>query len=147
MPDKNLKINLNKFSYQDLKIGDEFSFERKIEEVDVKGFADLSGDYSPLHTDPTYAKSSEFGERIVHGMFLGSLFSTLIGMLVPGEKALYLSQDLKFVKPVLIGETVFVEGRITSKTDALKIITLQTEIKNQKGEVAVSGTARVKVRE
>lgn len=140
-------MKLNKLIYEDIQLGAVFNFQRAITEADVEKFAELTGDTSPLHMDEAYARGTEFGGRIVHGMFLGSLFSTLVGMMAPGERALYLSQELKFIKPVFIGEEVNVSGRVTSKSDAFRVIELETIIKNKKDEIVVSGSARIKIRE
>lgn len=139
-------LKLNKLNYEDIRVGDIFSFEKLVDSGLVNAFADLSEDKNPLHVDESYAKRTEFGGRIVHGMLLGSFFSALVGMLCPGEKSLYLSQTLSFRKPIKLNTKVTVEGRVTAKSDATKIIELETSIKDEKGSVAVSGIANIKVR-
>lgn len=138
---------LKDISYKEIHEGDKASFKKSIDENIVKVFASLSGDESPLHMDNEYAEKTEFGGRIIHGMLLGSLFSGIIGMLLPGKRALYLSQDLKFQNPLTIGETVEVSVTVSKKFDALKIIELETIITNEKGVRIVSGTAKVKIRD
>ena len=83
-------------NYHDVKVGDIHEFEKQITRQDIDIFAELTGDFNPLHTDKSYGKKSKFGNNIVHGMLAGSLFSTLIGMYCLGEKSLYLSQNLNF---------------------------------------------------
>lgn len=134
-------------NYKDIKIGDEFSFEHFIDEDAVNKFAALTGDFNPLHVDQKYAEKTEFGGRISHGMLLASLFSTLVGMHLPGERALYISQDSRFRSPLPLNTKVKVEGKVTARFDALSMIELQTIIKDEKGKVVVDGVARVKVRQ
>lgn len=139
-------LKLNKFSYDDVKIGDVFSFEKTVDAELVNKFAEVSGDFSPLHVDADYGKATEFGGNIAHGALLGSFFSALVGMLCPGEKALYLSQTLNFKKVLPVGSQVLVGGRVVNKSDAAQLIEIETNIKNSAGEVVVDGAALVKVR-
>lgn len=133
--------------YEDIQIGEVFSFRRKIDDTLVEKFAELTHDYNPLHTEEDYARRSEFGGRIAQGMLLAGLFSALIGMYCPGESSLYLSQTAHFRKPLRIGEEVVVRGEVVSKSGALKIIELKTTITDLRSTLIVDGVARVKVRE
>lgn len=133
--------------FVDVTVDQSFEIERTFSQADTLDFARISGDYSPLHVDPQYAASTEFGACVVHGMLLASLFSQLVGMRIPGTRALYLGQDLAFRRPVRVGEAVRAIARVTSKSDATRTLVLATEIRGQDGRVAVSGTAKVKVRE
>jgi NAD(P)-dependent dehydrogenase (short-subunit alcohol dehydrogenase family)/acyl dehydratase len=133
--------------YDEVDIGAVFSVERTFTAEDVRRFSQVSGDFSPLHVDVEYAEQTEFGGCVVHGMLLGALFSQLVGMHVPGRRALYLGQDLTFRRPVLIGETVRATAKVAAKNDATHVVVLQTEIRGADERVVVSGTARVKVRD
>ena len=133
--------------FRDIELGRTFEVERTFTAEDVERFAAVSGDWSPLHVDPGYAVSTEFGGCVLHGMLLASLFSQLVGMHVPGTLALYLGQDLTFRRPVLVGETVRASARVTGKNEATATLALATEIRNAAGLIAVSGTAKVKVRD
>ena len=119
--------NLN---FTDIQIGDKISFKMEISEEQVQKFADISGDYNPLHMDEIYAQNSKFKQKIAHGMLLGSYFSQLVGMYLPGKNALYLSQTLQFPSPCFINDKITVKGEVISKSDSLKIITLKTTITN-----------------
>ena len=92
--------------YEDIKVGDVFNFDDVVDEIKIKKFAEISGDYNPLHVDKNYAKKTKFKKTIVHGMLAASFFSTLVGMYCPGKRALYISQDIRFRQPISIGETV-----------------------------------------
>lgn len=86
-----------------------------------------------------------FGERICHGMLTASFISTLVGCGIPGRNGLYLSQNVKFVKPVKIGDTITATAEVIEKIDAKQRIVLSTVIKNQCGEVVIDGQATVMV--
>lgn len=133
-----------KVKYSDFKIGDTFSFKKVITLSDVDYFVGLSGDFNPIHMDDEFARDNGFERRIVHGMLLAGLFSRLIGMHCPGKYGLYLSQTLNFKHPVFCGEEVAVRGEITGKNDAIRVMTLRTEIARGEQKV-VTGEAKVRV--
>lgn len=138
-------MELNNFSYEEIQVGDEFSFERILDQKSVMDFASLTGDQNPLHVDEVYAGKTKFGGTVVHGMLMGGLFSALVGMLCPGRRCLYLSQILKFKNPLRVGGTVVVFGRVTDKSEAGQVITIETLAKDKNGKVLVEGEAKVKV--
>jgi 3-oxoacyl-[acyl-carrier protein] reductase len=140
-------VAVAELGFQDIAIGAVFDCERTFTAVDLERFAEVSGDFSPLHMDAEYAGATPFRGRLVHGMLLAALFSQLVGMRIPGRHALYLGQDLSFRLPVRLGETIRASAKVTAKTEATRTIVLATEIRNAEGKVAVSGTARVKVRD
>jgi len=138
--------NAARMNYQDIPLGAVYSFEKQISRQDIQSFASLTGDFNPLHTDPEFGKKSKFNNNIVHGMLAGSLFSTLVGMHCPGEKCLYLQQTLNFREPLFPDDKVTVRGTVVDKNDAIRIITLKTEILKN-GRPVITGEAKVKVLE
>ncbi len=130
-------------SYESIAPGAEAEFSRVVTASDVQRFADLTGDFNPLHMDAQYAGATRFGERIVHGMLIASHFSTLVGMYLPGRRALYVSQQVCFAKPVRLGERVTFRGRVRKKTDALRMLDIDTTVMNDCGEELVRGSAQV----
>jgi acyl dehydratase len=130
--------------YEDIRVGAVYEFERMITKDDVMKFAELTGDYNPLHVDPVLGTQSQFGKNVVHGMLAASLFSTLVGMYCPVKHALYISQIIQFRKPLFYGDNVTVCGTVTRKNDSIHLITMKTEIL-MGSEVAVSGEAKVRV--
>ena len=134
------------YSFNEIKIGLEHHFEISINEKLEEDFAQISGDFNPLHMDEQYAKKTKFGKRVCHGMLLGSFFSRLIGMYLPGKNALYFSQNLNFIEPCFIGDIIIVKGKITDKSEATKMIKIETTIKNDTGKILVEGIAQVLVR-
>ena len=135
---------MRELEYEDIKIGDNASFAKTITESDILGFAGITGDFNPIHIDAEYAKESMFKERIAHGMLVSGLISAVLGTQLPGPNSIYLGQNLKFTLPVKIGDTVTAVVTVTDKRDDKRIITLQTTISNQRGEVVVDGSAVVK---
>ena len=137
MKPKDLSIN-------DIKIGDSATFSRIFTEDDVNNFAELSGDFNPLHMEEKYAETTKFKHRIVHGMLVGSLCSTLVGMYLPGKRCLYLSQTLSFKKPVYINDKLFVSGNVLNVSISTNVLEIGISIKNSKEEV-LNGIAKVQV--
>lgn len=133
-------------AFESLTAGEKASFERTITEADIRTFAELSGDHNPLHTDDAYAATTPFGARVVHGMFIGALVSRLVGMHLPGKRALLVKESLEFKKPVHIGDTVKVEGVIARMSSAMRIIELDIRI-CVKDTVAAIGQVHVQVRD
>lgn len=125
------------------KIGDQASISKTITEADIALFVAVSGDTNPLHTNAEYAKRSRFGERIAHGSLTASLISNVIGTKLPGVGAVYLSQTLKFIKPVKIGDTITATATLTQLREDRPILTLRTICTNQKGETVLEGEAHV----
>jgi len=137
-------MNAKELSFDEIKVGDNASFSRIFTEEEVMEFAELSGDNNPLHTDLSYAKGTQFKQRLVHGMLLGSLCSRFVGMYTPGKRCLYLSQSLIFKNPVFIGDEIEVIGTVVSRSEATKIIAINIVMK--KGdEIVVLGEAKVQV--
>ena len=91
---------------EDLEIGMSRMLQRKITQNDVLTFSKISGDENPVHLDEEYAQQTIFGRRIAHGMLTASLISAVIAEQLPGHGTVYLSQTLKFIRPVLPGQLV-----------------------------------------
>ena len=136
----------SEYTYNDIKIGLKKEFSVKITESLVNDFANISGDYSPLHMDIEYASTTSFKKRVVHGMLLASFFSRVDGMYLPGKHALYFSQTLKFVNPCFIDDLVTVKNEVIEKSDSTQIITINSQIINESGQILVKGLGKVLVR-
>ena len=131
-------------AYESIKIGDEASLARTITEAHIVNYAGITGDMNPIHVDAEYAAHSMFKERIAHGMLVAGLISAVLGTQLPGPNAIYLGQDLKFVAPVMIGDTIKVVVTVTEKRDEKRIIKLRTTVCNQRGEMVIDGNAVLK---
>ena len=136
----------DEYSFEEIITGQKKQFKVIITESMINDFAELSGDYNPLHMNDSYAKSTKFKQRVCHGLLLTSFFSQLIGMFLPGKNSLYLSQTVKFVSPCFINDEIIVEGKVIDKSSSTKIITLKTTITNTTGNRLIDGQAKVLVR-
>ena len=128
-----------------LEIGKSATFTKKITESDINAFAEVSGDFNPIHVDEEAAKKSVFGRRIAHGMLSASFISAVLGMYLPGEGTIYLGQNLKFLKPVDIGDEITAKVTVAEVVNEDKgIYKLSTQCFNQKEEMVIDGEATVK---
>lgn len=131
-------------SFDEIFVDDTASCSRTWTEKDVEVFSILSGDSNPLHMDNTYASTTQFGKRLVHGMLVGSLCSQLVGMYIPGRKCLYLKQQLVFKQPVFIGDTVVATGIVVSKSKSTRMLTISIKIRKN-DSIVLEGEALVQV--
>lgn len=136
-------LNMSGYSIKEIYIGMTKSVSKTISESDVYTYAGLIGDINPVHVNEEYAKTTRFRKRIVHGMLTASFFSTIVGMLIPGADAIYLGQTCKFLLPVYINDTITATGIVTKILSDKKIAIMETTVKNQKGEIVVTGEATV----
>ena len=129
----------------DLKIGDSFSTSRLVTDEIIRKFADVSGDYNPIHLDEEFAAKTRFGKRIAHGMLSGAFISAVLGNEFKDLKIIYLSQTMKFTAPVFLGDTVTATATVITIREDKGIVTLETTCTNQNGETLVKGEAAVMI--
>ncbi len=127
---------------EDLQVNLTAEYRKTLTETDVILFAGISGDNNPMHIDEEYAANTRFGGRIAHGMLSASLISTVIGTRLPGPGAIYMGQNLKFLKPVKIGDTVTALVTVLEVLQDKQRVRLQTECW-VKGEKVIDGDALV----
>jgi len=131
----------------ELKLGDKFSTKRLVTDELIRKFADVSGDYNPIHLDEEVAKTTRFGRRIAHGMLSGAFISSILGWELSVRRIVYLSQTLKFTAPVFIGDTITATATVIKIREDKPIVTLETVCTNQDGDLVVTGEAAVMVLE
>jgi 3-hydroxybutyryl-CoA dehydratase len=125
----------------ELNIGDSAQISKTITESDIELFARATGDFNPVHLDQAYAEKTLFRERIAHGLLSVGLLSAVLGNILPGHGTIYLSQEVKFLAPVRIGDT------ITAKVEVIELIPeknrakFRTTCTNQDGKEVVEGIA------
>lgn len=129
----------------DLKIGDKFSTTKQITDAVVRAFAELSGDFNPIHLDEEFAKNTRFGKRIAHGMISGALISAVLGYQLRERSVVYLSQTMKFLAPVFIDDTVTATATVTNIREDKPIVTIECVCTNQNGEPVVKGEGVIMV--
>ena len=123
------------------KVGDSASITKTFSENEVLTFASISGDHNPIHIDPQFAASSQFGRQIVHGMLSAGLISAILGMQLPGPGSIYLKQELNFRAPVYFEDTLTATVTVTKLREDKPIITLATRCTNQDGILVLDGEA------
>lgn len=130
--------------FEDLRVGMEASYSRKVTDADVLAFAAVSGDENPIHLDEGYAGQSIFKGRIVHGILSAGYISAVIGMKLPGPGCIYVSQTLNFRAPVRIGDEVVASARITELLPEKKRVILTCDC-SVDGKVVLDGQAVIMV--
>ena len=129
---------------EDLSVGQSALLVRAVTEADIVAFAAVTGDTNPVHLDADYAATTSFGERIAHGMLSAGNISAVLGTVLPGPGAVYLSQTLAFKRPVKIGAEVTAKVTITAIDQAKGRVTLATVCQVQ-GKTVIDGEAVVVV--
>lgn len=130
-------------TFDDIEVGQKKCLERTMTAADVDAFGHLSGDLNPLHMDEDFATRTPFRRRVVHGLLTGALVSTAHTQLT-GPGFAYVGQELKFLGPVFIGDTVSVEVTVVGKKDAKRILILDTVVNKQSGEKVLAGLSALK---
>lgn len=131
-----------------LSIGQSASFSKTITESDVYTFAGVVGDFNALHVNEEEAKNGVFGKRVAHGMIAGGLISTVLGTKLPGEGTIYLEQDIKFINPIFIEDTITATVTVSEVINLEKgIYRLSTDVNNQDGKKVAEGYAVVKYKQ
>lgn len=128
----------------ELKIGDSASVSKTISESDVYLFAGITGDFNSAHVNEEAAKEGVFRKRVAHGMLTASFFSTVLGTKLPGPGSIYLGQDVRFVKPVYLGDTITASVTVSEISHEKRIVKLDTICRNQDDALVIEGHAVVR---
>ena len=107
----------------------------------VKTFAQLTGDYNPLHFDPEFVARTKFGKLVVQGGLTTGLLHALVAMDLPGPGTVFLSQNWKFTAPVYIGDTITAEAEVVSVHESKPVSQLRIRVARQTGETVLEGEA------
>jgi phosphate acetyltransferase len=138
-----LPVMIENRTFDEIEVGDSASLVRTLSRDDIDLFAAMTGDVNPAHMDEAYARESLFQRVIAHGMWGGALVSTLLGTQLPGPGTIYLAQDLRFRRPVAVGDTVTVTVSVREKRPEKRVVVLDCRLVNQEGREVVTGTAEV----
>ncbi|KAF0805699.1 MaoC family dehydratase [Alloalcanivorax xenomutans] len=131
---------LHGYYLEDLKVGLSASYAKTITEADVVLFAGITGDDNPVHLNADYAAGTQFGQRIVHGMFSAGLISAVLGTRLPGPGAIYVDQQLSFKAPVHIGDTVVATATVLEIDEKRRRVKLET-VCRVKDKIVAQGVA------
>ena len=125
---------------EDFEPGQRASFRKTFTDEDLQRFIAITGDTNPLHVDDAFAAKTPFGRRVVHGMLAASIFSTMVGMRLPGTGAIYRAQTLRFLLPVYVGDTVTAHFVVRSVDRAKHRLEIDAWIENEAGDRVIEGT-------
>lgn len=138
---------MNTYTFDQIPVGhtESFTAHLGVEEMDL--FARITGDVNPLHTDPGYARSRGYADRVAYGMLTSAYLSTLAGMYLPGERSLLQEVEVKFVNPVIPGDGIdlTVTGTVTEKHELFRRLTVKVAITGEDGTKYLRGTMKVGV--
>lgn len=127
-------------TYEELNIGDSASFTKVVSREMIAAFAEISGDTNPVHLDPEYAATTIFKENIAHGILVTGLISKVLGCDMPGYGSIYVSQQVKFLRPVKVNDEITATVEVIEKLEK-NMVKFRTYCKNQLGKLVVDGEA------
>jgi len=131
--------------FEEIKIGDFYTLEKKITKSDIDKFIDMTGDVNPLHVDPIYANKTPYKKIVVHGMLGASFISTIIGTKLPGPGSVWLSQNFNFLIPVRLNDTLTIVCTVAKIYSKERLLEIDTIIYNQNHKKVLSGSGVVKL--
>lgn len=138
---------MNQYTFEEIEIGQEESFNTVITAEHMAMFRAITGDNNPLHCDEKYAQSRGYAGRVVYGMLTASYLSTLAGMYLPGKRSLIYEVETKFAAPLVLDESAKLNvcGKVVEKNDLFKRIVLKVIITDEDGNKVLRGTMKVGV--
>jgi len=130
--------------FEDIQIGDKATFSKTMTESDIFAFSAITGDFNPIHVNAEFAKESVFKQRVVHGMLTAGLVDQTLTH-IGGAGNIHLSQFVKFMAPVHIGDTMTVLSEVVSKDAAKNRVTVKSTVTNQAGKTVLEGEALIMI--
>ncbi len=134
---------MNEYRFEDLKIGQEEYFTVTVTQEMMDSFLDLSGDTNPLHNDEGFALSQGYQNKVVYGLLTTSFLSRLVGVYLPGRYCLLQGIDVKYSRPVYVGDILIVKGIVDELHESVKRAVIKVFIQNQDEKKVVKGKAEV----
>jgi phosphotransacetylase/acyl dehydratase len=141
MQDGTVALFIENRTFDEMIVGETASLSHTVTQRDIDLFAAATGDVNPAHVDPVYAETDMFHHIIIHGMWGAGLISAVLGTRLPGPGTIYLGQELRFLHPVSIGDTMTAKVTVREKKPAKGDVTLDCVCTNQRGETVITGTA------
>ena len=130
---------MNYYDFNDIAVGHQESFSVEITEAMMDSFREISGDVSLLHKDLAYCKSEGYPAILSFGMLTCSFLSTLSGVYLPGERSLTHAQEMRFIKPVYIGDHLTITGTVKEKDERFQVFKIKVTVRNQHNELVARG--------
>lgn len=125
----------------DLVVGQKAQRSLQLTPLHVQAYAEITGDYNPLHFDPQFAAGTKFGKLVVQGGLTTGLLHALVATDLPGPGTVFLSQNWQFTAPVFIGDTITAEAEVLSVHDTKPVAQLKVQVRRQTGETVLEGEA------
>jgi phosphotransacetylase/acyl dehydratase len=141
MQDGTVDFFIENRTFDEMIVGETASLSHTVTQRDIDLFAAATGDVNPAHVDPAYAETDMFHHIIIHGMWGAGLISAVLGTRLPGPGTIYLGQELRFLQPVSIGDTMTATLTVREKKPAKSDVTLDCVCTNQRGETVITGAA------
>jgi 3-hydroxybutyryl-CoA dehydratase len=138
---------MNDYRWDELVIGLAHRFEVVVTEAMLSRFVADSGDTNPLHTDPSYARAHGFSDVVLHGLLTSMFYSTLVGVYLPGRRALLQGADISFHKSVYAGQRLTVSGEVSYRNEAYRQAQLAATICSSEGLLLSKAILKVGVRD
>ena len=133
--------------FSELKVGMKGSYTKQITQEDVDSFIKICNDVNPIHVNEEYASKTPLKTKIVHGILVSSLISTVVGTKCPGPGSVWLDQSLRFLLPVRINDTITATSEIIVKIPERQQVIVRTTCTNQNNEVVIEGVGLHKILE
>jgi len=130
-------------SIDELQVGEAAELAKTVTESDIYLYAGVTGDFNPAHINEVYAQGTFFKTRIAHGMLAAGFISAILGTRLPGPGTIYIRQELNFLAPVRIGDTITARVEVAEIIAEQKRVRLKTTCVNQDGTVVLDGEATV----
>lgn len=132
---------MNKYRFEDLSTGMSESFEVTVTEEMMKQFLNISGDSNPLHNDPEFAKEQGYDDKVVYGLLTTSFISQLAGVYLPGKYCLLQGVEVKYLRPVYVGDKLTITGTVDELHESVKRCSIKVLITNQDNKKVLKGRA------
>ena len=133
------------WNFEEIQVGMSAHFSESISQDKLEVFAQISGDFNPLHLDDEYARSLGHPSAVLHGVLTTSLYSKLCGMYLPGRKCLMHLMRVNFRNPAYVDELLIVRGQVASITSPYKTILIKASIAKQCGTIVSDSNIQVGV--
>ena len=134
---------MNEYRFEDLEIGKTESFEITVTEEMMNSFLNISGDTNPLHNDEQFAKDQGYDNKVVYGLLTTSFISKLVGVLLPGKYCLLQGVEVKYLRPVYVGDKLTVTGTVDELHESVRRAGIKVVITNQENKKVIRGKAEV----
>ena len=138
---------MNHYTFEQLYLGQREEFSVTVTEDMLSAFRAVTGDVNPLHTDDAFAQAHNYPRHVVYGMLTASFLSTLAGVYLPGERCLIQSVEVRFPKPVFVGDELLIAGTVAELHESVRQIVLKVEISRRGGVKILKGTMKLVVLE